>query len=88
VIRRLIYTAFFVEVGLLLIVLPWSGFWDDNYFAAVFPWLKSVLTNDYVRGAVSGLGVVNLFAGFAELLFVFVARERHDATFSDPGRIR
>jgi len=41
-----------------------------------------------VRAAVSGLGVVTLFGGFAELLFVFVARERHDATFSDPGRIR
>ena len=31
--RRLIYVAFFLEVGLLLIVLPWSAFWDRNYFA-------------------------------------------------------
>jgi hypothetical protein len=34
---------------------------------------------------VSGLGFVNLFAGFAELTFVFVARERRDHTFSDTG---
>jgi hypothetical protein len=84
-IRRLIYVAFFVEVGLLLIVLPWSGFWDQNYFAEVFPLLKDLLTNNYIRGAVSGLGFVNLFAGFAELTFVFVARERRDHTFSDTG---
>lgn len=85
-IRRLVYVAFFIEVGLLLIVLPWSSFWDQNYFAGSVPWLKDVLTNNYIRGAVSGLGVVNLFAGFAELSFVFLPRERHDPTFFDTGR--
>jgi hypothetical protein len=70
-----------VEVGLLLIVLPWSGFWEQNYFASLLPWLKDFLTNNYVRGAVSGLGIVNLYAGFAELALVFVARERHDHTW-------
>jgi hypothetical protein len=70
-------------VGLLLIVLPWSGFWEQNYFAGLFPWLKGILTNNYMRGAISGLGVVNLFAGFSELMFVFIARERHDRSFSD-----
>jgi hypothetical protein len=39
-----------------------------------------------MRGAVSGLGIVNLFAGFAELSFVFVSRERHEPTFSESGR--
>jgi hypothetical protein len=38
------------------------------------PWL----TNNFVRGAVTGLGVVNLFAGFADLAFVFAARERQE----------
>jgi hypothetical protein len=28
-----------------------------------------------VRGAVSGLGIVNLFAGFADLALLFTARE-------------
>ena len=64
-------------------MLPWSGFWDQNYFAESFPALKDFLTNNYTRGAVSGLGIVNLFAGFAELAFVFVARERADHTFTD-----
>jgi hypothetical protein len=73
-IRRLVYVAFFLEVGLLLILLPWSGFWERNYFAAVWPPLQSFLLNNYVRGAVTGLGVVNLFAGFADLLMVFAAR--------------
>jgi len=58
----------------LLIVLPWSGFWEHNYFAAAWPPLQSVLTNNFVRGAVTGLGLVNLCAGFADLARVFVAR--------------
>jgi hypothetical protein len=70
-------------VGLLLLVLPWSTFWEQNYFAAASPWLGALLANNYLRGAVSGLGVVNLFAGFADLALVFVSRERHDTQFSD-----
>jgi hypothetical protein len=63
-------------VGLLLVVLPWSGFWERNYFAYAWPSIRPLLTNDYVRGAISGLGLVNLFAGFAELMPVFALRER------------
>jgi polyferredoxin len=76
--RRLLYTAFFIEVGLLLIVIPWSKFWDRNYFAALYPLLRPIVTNDFVRGAISGLGVVNLIAGFSELAPLFTPRVRHD----------
>src|SRR5947208_14055937 len=73
-IRRLVYVAFFLEVGLLLIVLPWSAFWEHNYFAAAWPALQPIVTNNFVRGAVTGLGLVNLFVGFADLALVFASR--------------
>lgn len=73
-IRRLLYVAFFLEVGLLLVVLPWSGFWERNYFAMAWPALRELLTNNFLRGAVTGLGLVNLYAGFADLAVVFAAR--------------
>ena len=73
------YVAFFLEVGLLLLVLPWSTFWERNYFAYTWPFLRPLIANDYVRGAVSGLGLLNLVAGFAELAPVFAPRERHNA---------
>jgi hypothetical protein len=69
--------AFFIEVGLLLIVLPWSAFWERNYFVALWPILRGVITNDFVRGGISGLGLVNLVAGFSELIPVFAVREHH-----------
>jgi hypothetical protein len=62
-------------VGFLLVVLPWSDFWDRNYFADVWPLLRSIVTNNYVRGGISGLGLVNIVAGFADLARVFAARE-------------
>ena len=75
--RRLLYVAFFLEVGLLLVVLPWSGFWERNYFAMTWPALRELLTNNFVRGAVTGLGLVNLYAGFADLAIVFAGRPAH-----------
>ena len=82
-IRRLVYVALFIEVGLLLIVLPWSTFWERNYFVYAWPALRPALTNHFLRGAVSGLGLVNLFAGFAELAPVFTVGESHDAPVGD-----
>ena len=73
-IRRLVYVALFIEVGLLLIVLPWSSFWEGNYFVYAWPALRPAIMNHFVRGAVTGLGFVNLFAGFAELAPVFADR--------------
>jgi hypothetical protein len=76
--RRLVFVAVFLEIGLLLMVLPWSGFWDRNYFGAALPGLRPIMTNNFVRGAVTGLGVVNLVAGIAELSLLFAGRERRD----------
>jgi hypothetical protein len=59
----------------LLVVMPWwPAFWEHNYFAMAWPPLRAILTNNFVRGAVSGLGVVNLFAGFADLAYLFGVR--------------
>lgn len=83
--RRLLYVAFFIEVGLLLIVLPWSTFWERNYFAGAWPVLLPILTNNFMRGAISGLGVVNLIAGFADLSAMFATRTRREVTLEDGG---
>jgi hypothetical protein len=73
-VKRLVLVAFFLEIGFVLIVIPWSAFWDRNYFAAVFPPLRDALANNYVRGGVSGLGLLNIYAALAELSDLFRAR--------------
>jgi hypothetical protein len=82
-IRRLIFVAFFLEVGLLLIVVPWSTFWEQNYFGA-WPVVHAIVTNNFVRGGISGLGVVNLVAGFADLSRVFTTSDH--VTLTDGSR--
>ena len=72
--------AFFLEVGLLLLVLPWSAFWEHNYFAEAWPPLHPLLTNNFIRGAVTGLGLVNLGAGFADLARILSSRGRRDVS--------
>ena len=64
---RLLLTAFFFEAGLVLLIVPWSIYWEQNYFVQALPVVQTFITNDFVRGAVSGLGLVNLLAGLVEI---------------------
>ena len=73
--RRLLYIAFFFEVGFVLVVAPWSGYWDTNYFLQEASLIQAILTNDFVRGGISGLGLVNIFAGFSDLAAQIMARD-------------
>ena len=75
---RLLLTVFFLEVGFVLTVVPWSRYWERNYFAESLPLLQLLITNNFVRGAVSGLGLVNIAAGLAEL-FAIISARRVDA---------
>ena len=56
--------------------VPWSAFWDRNYFAHLIPAVGAAMKSAYVRGAVSGLGLVNIVAGVAELFSVFSSDRR------------
>ena len=76
VLSRIIFLAYFVEVGLLLLVVPWSPFWDRNYFVQMWPLLEAVVKSNLVRGAISGLGLINLGAAMAELAGLFGWRSR------------
>jgi hypothetical protein len=78
-VTRLPLVAFFLEVGLALIVVPWSSWWDRNYFAQLTPAIHAIVTNNFVRGAVSGLGIVNVAAAVAELFALLVNRQGRPA---------
>lgn len=69
--------ALLLETGLLLVLIPWSAFWDRNVFLEWSGSLGSLLTSNYVRGAVTGLGLVNVWAALAELGEAFSSRGTH-----------
>ena len=72
---RLLLVVFYIEVGLLLLVLPWSIFWDRNYFVYAWPALEPLFGSPFLRGAVSGVGVLNLVSGFGEMGALFGSRQ-------------
>ena len=51
-------------LGVLLILVPWLGYWDHNFFLDKYPCLIPILLHPSMRGAVTGLGALDvLLAG-------------------------
>lgn len=70
------YILLCLEAGIFLTVLPWVGggsYWGDNYFLVLaarkagFVGLQSAVASGWVRGAVTGLGLLNLAMAFWEI---------------------
>jgi hypothetical protein len=75
------YIILCFEIGVVLTVFPWvpQGWmglsdWGNNYFLLLaarkvgFYGLQSFMASGWVRGAVSGLGILNLGMAFWEIL--------------------
>jgi hypothetical protein len=60
--------------GVLLVILPWTPEWTDNYLLLSFPWLRGFFSSGFFRGLCSGLGVLDIWIGFWE---AFHYREPH-----------
>ena len=64
------------EIGILLVILPWvpSPSWNENYLLVLaadkihWPWLALAMKSGYARGAVTGLGLLNILLGVWEII--------------------
>jgi len=63
-----VYILYCIEVGIFLLVYPWMRQWDQNSLLSHFTLLRPLLLNNFFRGAVSGLGIVNLLMAAWEVL--------------------
>lgn len=69
----IVYILICLEVGILLAILPWTLYWDSNFILDFLsrrlhaPWLVSAVQSGFVRGAVTGLGVLNVLAGLRDI---------------------
>ena len=61
-----LFATICLEIGCYLAVFPWTSSTTD--FAAAHPQWRGDLENLYVRGAISGLGLVNLYIAAVEIL--------------------
>ncbi len=61
-------------VGVILVAAPWTPLWDANVLLQPFPGLRTAVLSPYARGAVSGLGLVNLVLAAHEVRELLATR--------------
>lgn len=62
-----VYVLFCVWLGIILVVLPWWDlWWFNNNLLAHWPSLRHFWQLGFVRGAVSGLGLLDFWLGVSE----------------------
>ena len=62
----LLFIVFCVELGLFLLIYPWTIPWQVNFIPAMIPAFRPIWLNSYLRGAVSGLGILNIWIALLE----------------------
>jgi hypothetical protein len=62
----LLFVFVCAAAGVLLVILPWRPEWTDNRLLLGNPSLQLLVGNGFVRGLVSGLGVLDIWIGFWE----------------------
>ncbi len=67
-IGRVLVLLLWFDLGVLLVLIPWSGFWESNYFLSRYPGLMPYVLNAYVRGAITGLGLADMVMAASSLL--------------------
>ncbi len=63
----LMAVIFCFELGIFLLIFPWVSDWHLNYFATVPFWRSEFWTSPYVRGAVSGIGLLDIYISLVEV---------------------
>ncbi|HET7293534.1 MAG TPA: hypothetical protein VFM88_14005 [Vicinamibacteria bacterium] len=66
-------------VGIVLLVAPWTVLWEGNVLLQPSSWLRGVLLSPFARGAVSGLGLVNIVLAIDEARQLLAGSSDHVA---------
>ncbi len=65
-IKLVIFVMFSMWLGMILAVMPWLPVWADNNLINRLPHLRQFISYNFVRGAVSGLGLIDIWVGIWE----------------------
>ncbi len=59
----IVFVLFCLEMGIILMVGPWTRAWTQNSLMTAYPALQRFLMNGFVRGVVTGIGIVDFWIG-------------------------
>jgi len=71
---RVCFALFALEVGLFLVVFPWRDEWQLNYFQNLSPTFEAIWDQPYFKGALTGLGLVNVYIALAEIIRLLIPK--------------
>ena len=66
--RSLLFVTVCATCGVLLIIFPWTPKWTDNPLLLTSPHMREFVSNGFVRGLTTGLGILDLWLGFWEAI--------------------
>jgi len=58
--RQVLWLMILFELGVVLLFLPWLQVWESNYFLSHYPVLRPYLLHPWLRGAITGLGALDI----------------------------
>jgi uncharacterized membrane protein len=67
VIEITLFVILRLYVGALVFLLPWRSVWTTNAFINNWPVVANFIAQGWVRGIVSGLGLLNIWIAFSAL---------------------
>lgn len=68
---RIALALFTFEIGVFLIVFPWTENWSANWVQNFTPQLQNLWMNPSFRGAMTGLGFVNVYIACLQAVYSF-----------------
>ena len=72
----IIFVLLCIEIGIVLVAVPWRPIWSDNALLANYPHLRTFLRLGFVRGMITGIGLLDIWIGIWEAVHY---RERKPA---------
>jgi hypothetical protein len=75
----LFFALYFLEAGLFFVVVPWTRFWTMNPLLHGHATVAMLAANPFVRGFVSGFGLVHILIGVNDLIRLTATRRARRA---------
>ncbi|MDX2150841.1 MAG: hypothetical protein SFV54_08910 [Bryobacteraceae bacterium] len=66
-VSALLFAVFCFELGAFLLIFPWLESWPTNVLRSFHPVLHHLWLRPEFRGALSGLGLINLYIATVEI---------------------
>lgn len=64
----IVFIVFCAEIGLFLLIYPWTDLWGENVVLKMAPQWTEVWFSGYFRGLLSGVGILNVYIAVCEIV--------------------